>query len=151
MQEKLAVMSSVKVCVNDKCTEGKNISLAPWASTSCSALYTDPPVAPCASRIERLDLLDTELNVIKSATLEQELSASVQQVSVGNTGIIRVVYVYRDTSTDEYSVIGARLVCKDATGGDLVVHFYQMSAPVQKTASDVLVVNWTIDLLFTVT
>jgi len=150
MQEKLTVMSSVKICVNDKCIDGKNISLAPWASTSCNALYTDPPVTPCASRIERIDLLNTELNVIKSATLGQELSVSVQQVSVGNTSIIRVVYVYRDTSTDEYSVIGARLVCKDATGEDLVVHFYQMGTHVQKTASDVLVVNWTIDLLFTV-
>ena len=67
-------------------------------------------------------------------------------VSAGATSFIRVVYTYRDTSTDQYSVLGARLVCLDASGYEVYVHLYLLASALQKTSSDVLVVTWTIDL-----
>jgi hypothetical protein len=150
MHAELRLETHVKICVGSKCVESKNVSLYPWASTACNALYTTPPLTPCAKQIERLDLLDPNNNVIKSGSVGTDVSASVQQITSGATGIIRVVYSYRDTSTDSYQVLSARLVCKDANNNDLAVHLYTMSSPVQKTSQDVLVVTWTIDLIYTV-
>jgi len=101
-------------------------------------------------QVERLDILDPNNNVIKSGAVGTDVAVSVQQITSGVTGIIRVVYSYRDVSTDSYQVLSARLVCKDANNNDLVVHLYTMSSPVQKTSQDVLVVTWTIDLIYTV-
>jgi len=150
MRVELRLETHVKICINDRCAEDKNISLYPWASTACNALYTTPPLAPCAKQIERLDILDPNNNVIKSGAVGVDVSVSVQQITSGMTGIIRVVYSYRDVSTDSYQVLSARLVCKDANNNDLVVHLYTMSSPVQKTPQDVLVVTWTVDLIYTV-
>ena len=150
MRVELRLEARIEVCINGKCIEGKNISLYPWASTACNALYTTPPLTPCAKRIERLDILDPNNNVIKSGAVGVDVSVSVQQITSGMTGIIRVVYSYRDVSTDSYQVLSARLVCKDANNNDLVVHLYTMSSPVQKTPQDVLVVTWTVDLIYTV-
>jgi len=151
MRAELRLEARVKICVGSKCVESKNVSLYPWASTACNALYATPPLTPCAKQIERLDILDPNGNVIKSGAVGTDVSVSTQQITSGTTGIIRVVYSYRDTSTDNYQVLSARLVCKDANNNDLVVHLYTMSSPVQKTSQDVLVVTWTIDLIYTVT
>lgn len=151
MRAELRLEARVKICAGDKCAEGKNLSLYPWASTACSTLYTTPPLAPCANRIERLDILDPDNNVIKSGSVGTDVAVSVQQVTSGMTGIIRVTYSYRDVSTDSYQVLSARLVCRDANNNDLAVHLYTMASPVQKTPQDVLVVTWTIDLIYTVT
>jgi hypothetical protein len=150
MRAELRLEAHVKICVSDKCIEDKNISLYPWASTACNALYASPPLAPCVKQVERLDILDPNNNVIKSGAVGTDVAVSVQQITSGVTGIIRVVYSYRDVSTDSYQVLSARLVCKDANNNDLVVHLYTMSSPVQKTSQDVLVVTWTIDLIYTV-
>jgi len=150
MRVELRLETHVKICVNGKCVEDKNISLYPWASTACNVLYTTPPLTPCATQIQRLDILDPNSNVIKSGTVGTDVFVSVQQITSGMTGIIRVVYSYRDVSTDSYQVLSARLVCKDVNNNDLVVHLYTMSSPVQKTSQDVLVVTWTIDLIYTV-
>jgi hypothetical protein len=150
MRAELRLEAHVKICVSGRCAEDKNTSLYPWASTACSALYASPPLAPCAGRVERLDILDPNNNVIKSGAVGTDVAVSVQQITSGVTGIIRVVYSYRDVSTDSYQVLSARLVCKDANNNDLVVHLYTMSSPVQKTSQDVLVVTWTIDLIYTV-
>jgi hypothetical protein len=150
MRIELRLESRVKICINGKCVDGKNVSLYPWASTACNALYTAPPLTPCANRVERLDILDPNNNVIKSGAVGTDVAVSVQQITSGATGIIRVVYSYRDVSTDSYQVLSARLVCKDVNGNDLIVHLYTMASPVQKTSQDVLVVTWTVDLIYTV-
>jgi hypothetical protein len=150
MRTELRLEAHVKICVNDRCVESENISLYPWAATACNALYTAPPLTPCANRVERLDILDPNGNIIKSGAVGTDVSVSVQHITSGATGIIRVVYSYRDVSTDAYQVLSARLVCKDVNGNDLAVHLYTMASPVQKTSQDVLVVTWTIDLIYTV-
>jgi hypothetical protein len=150
MRVELRLETRVKICAGSRCIEDKNLSLYPWASTACNALYTTPPLAPCATRIQRLDILDPNGNVIKSGNVGTDVSVSVQQITSGMTGIIRVTYSYRDVSTDSYQVLSARLVCKDANNNDLAVHLYTMSSPVQKTSQDVLVVTWTIDLIYTI-
>jgi hypothetical protein len=149
MRTELRLETHVKICVSGECVEGENISLYPWASTACNALYTSPPPVPCANRVERLDILDPEGNIIKSGAVGTDTAVSVQHITSGVTGIIRIVYSYRDVSTDTYQVLSARLVCKDADNNDLVVHLYSLSTPVQKTSQDVLVVTWTIDLIYT--
>jgi len=151
MPVELKLETHVKICAGDRCVEGKNISLYPWASTACNALYTTPPLTPCAKQVERLDLLDPNGNVIKSGAVGTDVSVSTQQITSGATGIIRVVYSYRDVSTDSYQVMSVRLICKDANGNDLTVHLYTTASPVQKTSQDVLIVTWTIDLIYTVT
>jgi hypothetical protein len=150
MRAELRLGAHVKICINSRCAEDKNLSLYPWASTACSALYTTPPLAPCAKQIERLDVLDPNGNVVKSGNVGTDVSVSVQQITSGMTGIIRVTYSYRDVSADSYQVLSARLVCKDANNNDLAVHLYTMASPVQKTSQDVLVVTWTIDLIYTI-
>ena len=150
MRAELRLETRIEVCINGKCIEDKNISLYPWASTACNALYTTPPLAPCAKQVERLDILDPNNVVIKSGAVGVDVSVSVQQITSGMTGIIRVVYNYRDVSTDSYQVLSARLVCKDANNNDLVVHLYTLSTPVQKTPQDTLVVTWTVDLIYTI-
>jgi len=151
MSVELRLETHVKICAGDRCVEGRNISLYPWASTACNALYTTPPLTPCATKVQRLDILDPNGNVIKSGNVGTDVSVSTQQITSGATGIIRVVYSYRDVSTDSYQVMSARLVCKDANNNDLAVHLYSMASPVQKTSQDVLVVTWTIDLIYTAT